>query len=169
MNKFKYCPVVEVGDVFTRVDKNGKVWKAEVINRTEYFVDVKKTQPYQIKVADEGERGQLGFWHYEDAEPTIERCMLHRHYEEVEAGEEETRGLFGTYMKKIYEKVPTARYYIDCKEDYSKHWKYDRPYELIKYGDGVAENTEPAEVGFKKFWNYCETGKFELSEESKDE
>lgn len=165
MKTFEYCPIIEVGDVFTRVDKNGKIWKAEVINRTEYFVDVKKTQPYQIKVADEGERGQLGFWHWEDAEPTFERCMLHRHYEEVEDGEEETRGLYGTYMKKKYKRVPTAKYYLDCKEEYSKHFKYDRPYELVKYGDGVEESVEPAEIGFKKFWNYCETGKFELNKE----
>ena len=133
MSKFKYCPVIEVGDIFTRVDRNGKIWKAEVINRTEYFVDVKKTQPYQVKVADEGERGQLGFWHYEDAEPTIERCQIRRVYEEVEDGEKDS--IWGKIKK--YKKVPTARYYIDCKEDYSKHWKYDRSYELIKYGDGA--------------------------------
>ena len=89
MKTFKYYPVIEVGDVFTRMDRNGKIWKAEVVNRTEYFVDVKKTQPYQIKVADEGIAGQCGCWHYEDAEPTTERCMLHRYYEEVEDGEEE--------------------------------------------------------------------------------
>ena len=53
MNQFKHCPVIEVGDVFTRVDRNGKRWTAEVINRTEYFVDVKKIQPYKIKVGDE--------------------------------------------------------------------------------------------------------------------
>lgn len=161
MNKFNNCPIIEVGDVFTRIDKNGKVWKAEVINRTEYFVDVKKTQPYQIKVANEGFAGQCGCWHYEDAPETFERCMLHRHYEEVEDGEEEAQGLYGAYMKKKYKKVPTARYYLDCKEVYSKHYKYDRPYELIKYGDGVAESVEPAEIGLKKFWNYCETGLYE--------
>lgn len=161
MKEFKYCPIIEVGDVFTRIDRNGKVWKAEVINRTEYFVDVKKTQPYQIKVADEGERGQLGFWHYEDAPETFERCMLHRHYEKVEDGEEETWGLYGLYKEKKYKNVPTDKYYLDCKEEYSAHSKYDRPYELVKH----ETNIEPAEIGFKKFWNYCETGKFELNEE----
>lgn len=121
---FQYCPIIEIGDVFTRIDKNGKTWKAEVIDRTEYFVDVKKTQPYKIKVGDEWG------WHYEEAEPTFERCMLYRHYEEVET-DEIVKGLFGCYKKKI--KSPTARYYINCKEDYSKHSEYDRSYDLIKY------------------------------------
>lgn len=165
---FNNCSIIEVGDVFKRVDKNGKVWTAEVINRTEYFVDVKKTQPYQVRVCDEEPIRQKrfyngcnhikevgGVYHYEDAEPTIERCMLHRKFEEVEDGEEETRGLYGTYMKKKYRRVPTAKYYIDCKEDYSKHWKYDRPYELTKYGDGVEEAGD-AEKGFELFYKYCE-------------
>lgn len=140
MRKFKCCPIIEVGDVFTRVDKNGNVWKAEVVNRTECFVDVKKTQPYQIRVANSGISGMYGCWHYENAPETFERCMLHRHYEEVEDGEEETQGLCGLYMKKKYKKVPTAKYYLDCKEEYSKHYKYDRPYELIKYGDGIEKD-----------------------------
>ena len=37
MKDFKFAPEVKIGDVFTRVDKNGNVWKAEVINRTELF------------------------------------------------------------------------------------------------------------------------------------
>ena len=140
---FQHCPIIEIGDIFTRIDKNGKVWKAEVIDRTEYFVDVKKTQPYKIKVGDEWN------WHYEDAEPTFERCMLYRHYEEVET-DEVIKGIFGCYKKKI--KSPTSRYYINCKEDYSKHSKYDRSYDLIKY----SKESSDAEEGFKLFYNYCE-------------
>ncbi len=146
---YNNCSIIEVGDVFKRVDKNGKVWTAEVVNRTEHFVDVKKTQPYQRKVGDE-----YG-WHYEDAEPTFERCMLHRKFEEVECGESEKIGFKGTFISKDYKRVPTAKYYIDCKEDYSKHWKYDRPYELTKYGDGVEEAGD-AEEGFDLFYKYCE-------------
>lgn len=158
MSKFKYCPIIEVGDVFTRVDKNGKVWTAKVINRTEYFVDVEKIQPYQIKVGDE-----FG-WHYEDGESnkTYERCEIHRHYIEEEDGYEERTDFFGKkYMTKKYKRVPTNKYWIECKEDYSKHSKYDRTYELIKH----ETKSESAEIGLKKFWNYCETGNFELNEE----
>ena len=163
---FKNCPIIEVGDVFTRIDKNGKVWKAEVINRTEYFVDVKKIQPYQIRICDEEPIRQKKFYngawhfkdvggvfHYEDAEPTFERCMLHRYYEEVETEEEVKTIWGGTYKKTV--KVPTAKYYIDCKEDHTRHYKYDRPYELVKYGDGV-EASEDAEEGFELFYRYCE-------------
>lgn len=156
MSKFNYCPVVEVGDIFTRVDKNGKIWKAEVINRTEYYVDVKKTQPHQIKVADEGERGQLGFWHYEDAEPTFERCMIHRIYEEIEDGVEPAQGIWGLYAKKLFKKVPTAKYVLNCREDYSAHAHYDRQYCLIKYGDGVERSNEDTEEAFNLFYKYCE-------------
>lgn len=163
--EFKNCPVIKIGDIFTRVDKNGKVWKAEVINRTEYFVDIKKIQPYQVRVCDEEPIKQKRFYngewhvkyvggvfHYEEAEPTFERCMLHRKFEEIET-EEIVNSIWGTYKKRV--QVPTAKYYIDCKEDYSKHSKYDRPYELVKYGDGVKEPSD-AEEGFKLFYEYCE-------------
>ena len=83
--------------------------------------------------------------------------MIHRYFEEVE-GDEIVKGWFGEYRKKV--KVPSAKYYIDCKEDYSKHWKYDRPYELVKYGDGAEKpkhiETTNAEEGFKLFYKYCE-------------
>ena len=152
MNKFKYCPVIEVGDTFTRIDKNGKVWKAEVVRRTECFVDVKKTQPYQIKVLDDN-----GFtWHYEDAEPTFERCEIHRHYEEIEDGETEADGIWGKYAKKLFKKVPTAFYWIAIKENYSAHSKYDRTYKLKKYGDGVEESKETCKDEFNLFYKYCE-------------
>ena len=166
MNQFKHCPIIEVGDVFTRVDRNGKTWTAEVINRTEYFVDVKKIQPYQVRICDEEPIRQKKFYngawhfknvggvfHYEDAEPTFERCMLHRHYEEVES-DEDVKSIWGTYKKRI--KVPTAKYYIDCKEDYTKHYKYDRPYELVKYGDGVERSNNDVEEALNMFYKYCE-------------
>lgn len=150
MNQFKHCPVIEVGDVFTRVDRNSNRWTAEVINRTEYFVDVKKMQPYKVKVGNE-----FGY-RYEDPTPTYERCMIHRIYEEIEDGEELVQGFHGLYTRKSFKRVPTAKYVLDCKEDYSKHWKYDRPYELIKYGDGVERSNEDIEEAFNLFYKYCE-------------
>lgn len=153
MRRFNYCPIIEVGDVFTRIDRNRKVWEAKVINRTEYFVDVEKKQPYQVKFGDIETGGETG--HYEDAPVTYERCMLHRRYAEVEVGESEKVGLYGTYISKDYKKVPTAWYYIDCKEDWSAHSKYDRPYELRKYGDGVNE-PEDCQSGIDLFHKYCE-------------
>ena len=32
------APEIKVGDVFTRTDRNGKIWTAEVINRTDCSV-----------------------------------------------------------------------------------------------------------------------------------
>jgi len=128
---FEYAPDIKVGDVFTRIDKNGKVWKAEVINRTEYFVDVKKTQQYQIKVCDVEPIRQRRFYnstwhskdvggvfHYEDAEPTSERAQINIEYEEYETGEIE-ESIWGTYKKTA--KRPTGKYFIAIKEDYSKY------------------------------------------------
>lgn len=164
MSKFKNCPIIEVGDVFTRVDKNGKVWEAKVINRTEYFVDVEKKSPYQVKICDEEpireKRFYNGAWHfkyvggvfhYEDPKPTIERCMIHRIYEEVEDGEKDS--IWGKIKK--YKKVPTARYILDVKENYIKSNNYDFNYSLVKYGDGVNE-PEDAEKGIDLFYKYCE-------------
>ncbi len=151
MEKFNYYPVIEVGDIFKRVDKNGKVWTAEVINRTEYFVDVKKTQPYKIKVAD-----NEFSWHYEEAEPTFERCQIHRHYEEIEDGKTEADGIWGKYAKKLFKRVPTAYYWIDIKEDYSAHYRYDRTYALKKYGDGAEKSKEICEEELDKFYKCCE-------------
>ena len=165
MKKFGYCPVIEVGDVFKRIDKNRKVWEAKVINRTEYFVDVEKKSPYQIKIYDEEpiykkvfyggcwhkKMVDKGIFHYVDAEPTIERCQIHRVYEEVEDGEEDS--IWGKIKK--YKKVPTARYVLDVKENYIKSNNYDFKYSLIKYGDGVNE-PEDAQKGLDLFYKYCE-------------
>lgn len=154
MKKIIYCPIIQVGDIFSRIDRNGKRWEAKVINRTEYFVDVEKSQPYQIKVATRYEN-IIESYHYEDPKPTIERCMIYRKYVEVEDGQVEEQGLYGPYMKTLYKKVPTAEYYIEVKETYSAHSKYDRTYKLIKYGDGV-EQREDDLIGIQKWLNYCE-------------
>lgn len=145
--QFKHCPIIEIGDIFTRIDKNGKTWKAEIINRTEYYVDVKKYMPYKAKVGDE-----YGY-HYEDAPVTIERAMLYRVYEPVENGTEIITDFFGNKIERPkIERVPTARYHIQLKEDFTKHRKYDRDYYLIKY----EKQTSSAEEGFQTFYNYIE-------------
>lgn len=139
---YKYADDIKIGDVFTRVDRNGKVWKAEIINRTEYFVDVKKIQPYQIKVCDEAPIRQKKFYngawhfkdvggvfHYEDAEPTFERAQINIEYEEYETGEVE-ESIWGTYKKTA--KRPTGKYFIAIKEDYSKASQYDKLYFIDK-------------------------------------
>lgn len=144
---FNYCPIIQIGNIFTRTDKNGKVWEAEVINRTEYFVDVKKTQPYKIKVGDE-----FG-WHYEEAPVTIERAELYRVYEPIENGVEIITDLYRNKVERPkIERVPTNKYHIRLKEVYSKHDKYDRDYYLIKY----QESNMDSEEGFELFYKYCE-------------
>lgn len=124
MGNLNDCSIIEVGDVFTRVDKNGTVWKAEVINRTDCFVDVKKYHPYEV-------RFQVNEWKTEKRipEPTTERCMLHRVVDIVETGNVKT---FGKLTYKETKQVPTNKYYIELKEDYSKSSKYDKTYTLVK-------------------------------------
>ena len=157
MKKFDYCPVIEIGDIFERIDRNGKIWKAKVINRTEYFVDVEKTQPYQIKVANNDFSGQCGAWHYEDAEPVIERCQLYQKFVDIDDGVEEVTDFLGKRFKKIKtKKVPTASYFILVKETYSAHNKYDTKYELVKYSEEEKAKMRPAQEGFDLFYNYCE-------------
>ena len=137
---FTFAPEIKVGDVFTRIDKNGKVWKAEVINRTEYFVDVKKTQPYQVKVCDEEPIRQKKFYngawhfkdvggvfHYEDAEPTFERAEIIEEYIEEETGEIE-ESIWGIHRKT--RRVKTNNYFLKLKEEYSKHSQYDKVYKF---------------------------------------
>ena len=133
MNKFKYCPIIEVGDVFTRIDKNGKVWKAEVIGRTELFVNVKKTQPYQVKVLDDGIGGDVGCYHYEYAEPIIERCQLKRKREFVKTGNKK-HTIWGNDIDEEVE-VDTDDYYILVKEEYSRFLCYKHQYFLHKATD----------------------------------
>lgn len=119
---YKIAPEVKVGDTFTRIDKNGTVWIAKVINRTSCFVDVLKYHPYEVKFA-------TGYyaWEYETRipEPTKERARINVETKSVETGEM-CRGIFGEYPKtKI---VPTGNYFITIKEDYSKYPEYDKVY-----------------------------------------
>lgn len=124
---------VKVGDVFTRTDKNGKIWEAKVINRTEYFVDVEKTHPYQIKVANEDISGQFGCWHYEDAPKTYERCEIIPIKEYVCVGKRKSLSLFGgEHLVDDMQWIPTGDYAINVKEDFSKYPQYDKTYKLIK-------------------------------------
>ena len=60
------------------------------------------------------------------------------------------------YEKKLFKKVPTAKYVLDCKEEQSAHSRYDRSYSLIKYGDGVERPNEDIEEAFNIFYKYCE-------------
>ena len=139
---FTYAPEIKIGDIFTRTDKNGNIWKAEVINRTEYFVDVKKTQPYQVRVCDEEPIRQKrfyngcnhikevgGVYHYEDAEPTFERAQINIDYEEYETGRMK-KGLFGEYPETA--KRQTGKFFIAIKEEYSKSNQYDKIYFIKK-------------------------------------
>ena len=140
---FKFAPEVKVGTIFKRIDRNGKVWEAKVINRTEYFVDVEKTQPYQIKVGDEWG------WHYEDAAPTYERAEIKENYDYIETGETE-KTIWGNIPKK--KKVKLNYYSLHLKEDYSRSWKYDKTY-CFQYKDAA---TEDAKIGLDLFYKYCE-------------
>lgn len=132
MKKFNYCPAVEVGDVFTRIDRNGRAWTAEVLERTEKFVKVKKTQPYQIKVLDRGAGGRFGFWHYENPEPTIERCQLKRERKIVKTGKKK-QTMWGIFDEQI--EVDDDRYSIYVYEENSKYPNYKKQYFLQKAED----------------------------------
>lgn len=125
---FDFAPNVKIGSIFSRIDRNGKKWIAEVIDRTEYFVNVKKTQPYQIKVANDDISGQLGCWHYEDAPPTFERAQICEDWEEVET-EEVDFDLYGDPVP-VKKRVPSGKFYIKIKEEYSKFSNYDKVYSL---------------------------------------
>lgn len=138
MRSFKFAPEVKIGTIFTRVDKNGKVWTAEVVDRTEYFVDVKKIQPYKRKVVDDcytetkfynGKKHTKTYYltHEEDAEPTYERAQINEMYHEEET-DEVVESIWGTSYKKI--KVKENRYTIHLKEEYSKYSQYDKVYQF---------------------------------------
>lgn len=47
MKKYKYAPEIKVGSIFDRFDMNGKRWIAEVVKRTEYYVNVEVKSPYE--------------------------------------------------------------------------------------------------------------------------
>ena len=126
---YNYAPEIKVGDVFTRIDKNGTEWRAEVVSRTEYFVDVKKYHPYEIKF-------QTGWYEceYEKRipEPTIERTKINIEYEEYETGNMK-KSIWGEYPEKA--KRQTGKFFIAIKEDYSKYPQYDKLYFIDKGSD----------------------------------
>ena len=124
------APKIQVGDVFERIDKNLKRWTAEVINRTDYFVDVLKTNPYN------------------DNQST-ERAALQTFYEDVKTGN--THVETGLYGDKIIveetKKVETDVYAIllvDNAKGYDKVYKCDK------------RESKDTEEGCKIFWKYCE-------------
>lgn len=88
---FEFAPDVKIGDVFTRIDRNGKVWAATVVKRTEYFVDVEKKQPYKIWLSDGEKLEQV------EAEPTFERCAIHA---------DELSGGYFIALHEVYSKFP---------------------------------------------------------------
>ena len=135
---FDFAPNVKIGSVFSRIDRNGKKWIAEVINRTEYFVDVKKIQPYKRKIVDDfftttkyygGQKHTRThcLTHEEDAEPTFERAQIIEEYTEIETGEI-GENIWGKYAVK--KRVPSGKFYIKVKEEYSKFSNYDKVYSL---------------------------------------
>lgn len=72
VKNYEFAPEIKIGDVFTRLDRNGKTWTATVVNRTEYFVDVEKRQPYKIWVCD-GEKT-----YQDEADVTCERVQINK-------------------------------------------------------------------------------------------
>lgn len=126
MKDFNNAPEIKVGSVFYRVDRNGKEWTATVINRTEFFVDVEKRQPYQIRVSD----GYGKRW-YEDAPAITERCAIVPEEEEVPTGEMRPFGLFGGLIPAM-KRVCTGEYFIRVKEVYSRFPDRDKWYKLKK-------------------------------------
>lgn len=127
MKEFSFAPEIKIGDVFKRVDKNDRVWEAKVINRTEHFVDVEKTMPYKIKVANDDMTGCLGCWHWEDPEPAYERAEINEDWIEVETGEFK-ESIWGKSPVKKRVKLPS--YHIHLKETHSRYSHYDRTYTL---------------------------------------
>lgn len=124
-------PEIKVGDVFSRTDVNGNVWTAEVINRTDQFVDVKKISPYKRKVANSDESGSLGCWHWEDSEPEYERAMINETLIDMATGEK-VKNIFGELVDE-YKKFKTGEYIIILTE-YDKWNKYyKKAYYLDKY------------------------------------
>ena len=111
MEDFKYCPDIKIGDVFERIDKNGKKWIAEVINRTNYFVDVRKTNPYNERQSDE-------------------RAALCRILEKIKTGNTIKRdGLYGEEIIEETKKVETDVYAINLVDNvkgYDKLYKCDK-------------------------------------------
>lgn len=136
---FDFAPNVKIGSVFSRIDRNGKKWIAEVVSRSEYFVDVKKIQPYKRRVVDDsfttskfygGAKRKKSYYlsHEEDAEPTFERAQICEDWKEIDTGEIDF-DLYGEPMP-VKKRVPSGKFYIKIKEEYSKFSNYDKVYSL---------------------------------------
>ena len=105
------APKIQVGDVFERIDKNLKTWTAEVVNRTDYFVDVLKTNPYNHT-------------------QSTERASIIILYEEVKTGNVlKENGLYGEELIEETKKVETDVYAINLVDNvggYDKLYKCDK-------------------------------------------
>lgn len=124
------APMIQVGDVFERIDKNLKIWTAEVINRTDYFVDVKKTNPY-------------------NGNQTIERASIIVLYEDVKTGNVlKENGLYGEELIEETKKVETNVYAINLVDNAKG---YDKLYKCDK-----RRSTGSVDEALKLFYNFCE-------------
>ena len=124
------APKIQVGDVFERIDKNLKKWTAEVINRTDYFVDVKKTNPY-------------------NGNQTTERASIIVLYEDVKTGNVlKESGLYGEELIEETKKVETNVYAINLVDNVKG---YDKLYKCDK-----RESTGSVDEALKIFYDFSE-------------
>ena len=119
------APEVKIGDIFSRIDKNGNEWIAEVINRTDCFVDVKKYCPYKVKVANSDISGQFGCYHWEDSEPVTERSLINKEIIPIKTGKM-ARNIFGKEVEEV-QYLSSGKCFIMLKD-----YKNDNPYYLKK-------------------------------------
>lgn len=124
--KFNFAPEIKVGSIFKRIDKNGGVWTAEVIERTEYYVKVKKNSPYKIKVANNDFSGCLGCWHYEETPETYETAKINEIFD-YRTKETDRPSIWGGFEYETI-KIKKNSYSIFIKEPYSKWNNYDKTY-----------------------------------------
>lgn len=127
---YKYAPNIKIGDVFVRIDKNGKEWTAEVIDRTDYYVDLKKIMPYKIKIANTDISGDFGCYHYEDAPITYERAIIHEVMKLCPTGRVVPSIWNESGFADEKELRGTGEYFVEIKEPYTKSKKYDKRYYL---------------------------------------
>lgn len=124
------APMIQVGDVFERIDKNLKTWTAKVINRTDYFVDVKKTNPY-------------------NGNQTTERASIIVLYEDVKTGNVlKENGLYGEELIEETKKVETNVYAINLVDNVKG---YDKLYKCDK-----RKSNSSVDEALKLFYNFCE-------------
>jgi len=113
--------MIKIGDVFSRIDKNGNEWIATVTKVTDYFVDVEKKRPYPIKCYDD-EKGV----YYKDA-ISHERAMV-RYEEEEIITDEVVDSCFGKHFKTITRE--TGRVFIELVDNFSSN-KYANTYNKV--------------------------------------